>query len=283
MHEVHNTSESGEGGALVGWSRLRSAMVKTLRTLLGLAAVGLLAAGCRPAAAPAAISAVAGTPAGSTSGAPPATAKRPAVDSYHGVEVVDEYRWLEDRDDPAVAAWSDAQNAYARSVLDRLPGVDAIRRQVTAIRKIEAPSYGGLDSAGGRLFALRYQPPKQQALLVAMRSEDDPASATVIVDPNVLDPEGATAIDWYVPSPDGTLVAVSRSAAGSERGDVHVYGTATGQESWEVVHRVNYGTAGGSLAWDGEGRGFYYTRYPREGERPPADLDFYTQVYPSVA
>ena len=47
----------------------------------------------------------------------------------------------------------------------------------------------------------------------------------------------------------------------------------------EAVPRVNYGTAGGSLAWDADGTGFFYTRYPREGERPAADLDFYLQVY----
>src|SRR3954447_20260590 len=97
--------------------------------------------------------------------APPVTRKEPATDRYHGVEIVDEYRWLETWDDPAVKAWSDAQNAYARSVLDRLPGVDAIRKQVAAIRKIEIPRYGSLTSVGGRLFALKTEPPKQQPFL----------------------------------------------------------------------------------------------------------------------
>src|SRR6185436_14853696 len=133
--------------------------------------------------------------------------------------------------------------------------------------------------AGGTLFALKVEPPKQQALLVALASEDDPASARVVVDPNLLDPTGGTSIDWYVPSPDGSRVAVSLSEGGSERGNAHVFESATGRELGEAVRRVNYGTAGGSLAWDADGTGFYYTRYPREGERPAADLDFYVQVY----
>ncbi len=210
-------------------------------------------------------------------GAPPETRKSPVVDRYHGVEVVDDYRWLEDWDDPAVKAWSDAQNAYARSVLDHLPGVDAIRKEVTAIRKIQVPRYGSLTYAGGELFALKAEPPKQQSVLVVMPSEDDPASARVVVDPNQVDPSGRTTVDWYVPSPDGKRVAVSLSAGGSERGDLHVYETATGKEIGEVVHRVHF--SGGSLAWDAEGRGFFYTRYPREGERPPAEQGFYVQVY----
>lgn len=243
--------------------------MKMHRVLVVLQAVALLSGGLRHASAQADASV----------SAPPPTRKAPVVDQYHGVEVVDEYRWLETWDDPAVKAWSEAQNAYARSVLDRLPGVESIRKQVTAIRKIEVPRYDGLRSTGGMLFALLRQPPKQQDLLVALASADDAASARVIVDPNVLDPNGALAIDWYVPSPDGTLVAVSLSQGGSERGDLHVYETATGKETGEVIPRVSGGTAGGSVAWDADGRGFFYTRYPREGERPAADLDFYVQVY----
>src|SRR6185369_11599064 len=90
---------------------------------------------------------------------------------------------------------------------------------------------------------------------------------------------GKTAIDWFVPSFDGTQVAVSISHAGTESGDVHVFDTATGRQLGEVVPRVNGGTAGGSLAWSADGSGFYYTRYPRLGERPPAELDFYQQVF----
>jgi prolyl oligopeptidase len=42
---------------------------------------------------------------------------------------------------------------------------------------------------------------------------------------------------------------------------------------------VQYPTAGGSAAWNGDGSGLYYTRFPRKGERPDADLNFYQQVY----
>jgi prolyl oligopeptidase len=60
---------------------------------------------------------------------------------------------------------------------------------------------------------------------------------------------------------------------------VHVYNTATGLETGDLIPRVNGGTAGGSLAWNADGTGFWYTRYPRAGERPTTDLDFYQQVY----
>jgi prolyl oligopeptidase len=210
---------------------------------------------------------------------PPATRRAPVEDRYHGVVVVDDYRWLEDAGSPEVAAWNAAQNQHTRAVLDALPGAEALRRRVREIRTIEVPRLGGLKTSGGRLFALRFRPPQQQPVLVVLPSADRTDEARVLVDPNRVDPSGGTSMDWYAPSLDGRRVAVSLAQGGSERGDVHVYDVDSGQALADVVSRVNYGTAGGSLAWDARAEGFYYTRYPRPGERPEADLDFYVQVY----
>ena len=210
---------------------------------------------------------------------PPVTRRAPVEDRYHGVAVVDEYRWLEDAGSPEVVAWTQAQNAHTRAILDALPGAEALRRRVREIRTIEVPRFGELEAAGGRLFALRFRPPQQQPVLVVLASADQPDAARVLVDLNQIDPTGGTSMDWYEPSLDGRKLAVSLAQGGSERGDVHVYDVDSGRALEGVVTRVNYGTAGGSLAWDARGEGFYYTRYPRKGERPEADLDFYTQVY----
>ncbi len=214
-----------------------------------------------------------------TSVPPPAAERRPVVDAYHGKSVTDDYRWLESWADPAVRRWSEAENRHARSVLDRLPGVEALRRRITELESFPSPDFDSLVLRGGTLFAMKTEPPKQQRFLVALRSPDDPASARAIVDPNVLDPKGKTAIDFFVPSHDGKLVAVSLSRGGSESGDVHVYETATGKALPDVIARVNGGTAGGSVAWNADGSGFFYTRYPRGKERPSEDLDFFQQVW----
>ena len=49
--------------------------------------------------------------------------------------------------------------------------------------------------------------------------------------------------------------------------------------SGDVIPRVQYPTGGGSVAWNADGSGVYYTRYPHAGERPAADLNFFQQVY----
>ena len=217
--------------------------------------------------------------AGTTLAGPPQTKKEPVTDTYHGVAVTDDYRWLEDWNNKDVKAWSEAQNAYARSVLDHLPGAETLRKKLTKIMTAKTTSYGNFYYRGGQLFAMRRQPPKQQPFLVVNPAPFQPDEPRVLVDPNAIDAKGTTAIDWYVPSPDGKLVAVSLSKGGTETGDIHIYDVETAKEVYEVVPRVNGGTAGGDLAWAADGKGFFYTRYPRGGERPPADLDFYQQVY----
>jgi prolyl oligopeptidase len=208
----------------------------------------------------------------------PATPKRPVDTDYFGTKVHDDYAWLENAKDPEVEAWSDAQNQLTRRILDGLESRSAIKARVTALLAA-SPSYFDLHWKSGVFFYLKELPPRQQPFLLTAKSIDDPAAARVIVDPNAMDASGKTAIDWYVPSRDGRLVAVSLSMGGSEAGDVHVYDVGTGKERPDVVQHVNGGTAAGSLAWNADGSGFFYTRYPRAGERAAADMDFYQQVY----
>ena len=210
---------------------------------------------------------------------PPATKKQPVTDAYHGDSVTEDYRWLEDGEAAEVKAWSGAQNAYARSILDKLPGVDAIRKRVTEIMSAETVSYWSVLHRKGTFFVMKSQPPKQQPFLVVSQSLSDLTAERVLVDPNELDPEGGTSITWFKPSFDGKLVAVCMSHGGAEVGDVTVYDAATGKTVGEVIPRVNTGTAGGDLAWAPDGSGFYYTRHPRDGERPEADMNFYQQAY----
>jgi prolyl oligopeptidase len=209
----------------------------------------------------------------------PETPKRPVTDEYHGVKVADDYRWLENWEDPEVRRWTTAQNARSREYLDHLPARPAIKAHLKQLNSASSAAYYDLHFRGGTLFAMKYQPPQQQPILIALGSVDDPARAKIIFDPNAASAKGAVAIDFYVPSLNGKFVVAALSENGSEDSSAHVFEVATGKELSDVVPRVNFATAGGSLDWKADASGFYYTRYPQGNERPPEDANFYQQVY----
>jgi len=195
------------------------------------------------------------------------------------VAVLDNYQWLEDASAPEVRDWMRQQNERTRTYFSRLPYREGISQQLLQLRSEESARFFGLDERKGKIFALRFKPPAQQPVLVRLSSLNAPALWHTVFDPNAYNTSESTTIDWYVPSPDGRLVAISLSEGGSEQGTLHFFEVDTGKELEDEIPRVQYPTGGGSAAWTDDGSGILYTRYPHEGERNKADLNFYQQVW----
>ena len=210
---------------------------------------------------------------------PPDTPKRPITDEYQGIKVTDDYRWLENWDDPQTKQWNAAQNARSREYLDHLALRPPIKDRLTQLTRSRSARYFDLQFRGGMLFAMKYQPPQEQPILVALPSADNPDKAKVVFDPNSTSSKGSVSVDFYVPSLDGKYVAAAVSENGSEDSSAVIFEVATGKKLADVVPRVNFATAGGSIDWKADSSGLYYTRYPQGKERPPEDADFYQQVY----
>ncbi len=181
----------------------------------------------------------------------------PVTDTYHGVDVVDDYRWLEDTASDDTVRWTRAQQERTRAYLDAIPWRDELRARVERLLRDDSTSYGALAGGGDLFFALKDQKPKQRPFLVTLTDLHDVAGERVVLDPTELDPTGETNIDWFVPSPDGSRVAVSLSEHGDEDGTLHVYDVVDGREVCDPIPHVN--VMGGSMAWRGDGTGFWYT------------------------
>ena len=207
------------------------------------------------------------------------TPRQPVINEYHGVKVTDAYQWLEQPKDAAVVAWTAKQNARTRAYLDKLPVRPRLAEELEDLYEEASANYSGLTHRTGIVFALRFKPPQQQPVLISLTNLTRPQTPKTILDLNAYDTNGTTAIDWYVPSPDGNLVAVCLSKNGSEDGVLHFFETETGKELPDRVPRVQYPTGGGGVAWTADGQGVFYTRYPHQGERPAADANFFQQVY----
>jgi prolyl oligopeptidase len=208
----------------------------------------------------------------------PDAPRRPVTDTYQGTQVVDDYRWLENGQDPAVRAWSEAQLEVTRAALDGALH-DKLAARFADLMGSAPYRYARFRDTRGGLFALKFEPPRNQPSLVLLPNRADRSAERVLLDLNSLDAKGTTAIDFFVPSLDGRYVAVVMSEKGSEDGAAYVIDAKSGERLADVVPRVNYPTGGGSLAWDAKGAGFFYTRYPQGSERAKEDANFYQQVW----
>src|SRR5215472_11316705 len=83
----------------------------------------------------------------------PDTPKRSVTDEYQGIKVTDDYRWLENWDDPESKQWSAAENAYSRNYLDSLPARTAIKERLRQLISESSSRYFDLKFRGGMLFA----------------------------------------------------------------------------------------------------------------------------------
>jgi len=207
------------------------------------------------------------------------TERRAVTNAYHGVSVSDDYQWLEDPKAPAVRDWMRLENERTREYFSKLSFRDGIAQRLLQLRSDESARILGLTEKKGRIFALRFKPPAQQPVLVEYSSLFPPASWKPVFDPNTYNTNGTTAIDWFAPSPDGKLIAISLSEGGSEQGTLHFFEADSGKELEDQIPRVQYPTGGGSAAWVGDGSAILYTRYPNKGERPDEDVNFYQQVW----
>ena len=204
----------------------------------------------------------------------------------------DPYRWLEDGDAPAVARWTEAQNAATRKALDHLPGRAALEGRLGrlyAIGSLGAPvsrphpqghaaktSDAGKTGKAGkerRYFYTRRDGAQNQAVLYVRDGLQGADRA--LVDVNLERADGTRALDWWFPSDNGRRVAYGTSDDGSEESLLRVRDVDSGQDVGDQIPQ----TRACSLAWLPDSSGFYYTRYPKPGEVPPGEEPYHRSVF----
>jgi prolyl oligopeptidase len=189
----------------------------------------------------------------------PGTRRNDLVERVHGLDVADPYRWLEDGDDPEVISWVEAQNAWTRSLLGSRADRSTWHDRVTAL--LELPVVLAVQVRGDVIVTLERVAGAQQSVLAA-RSATDPAGAPrILADPSAGTSDATAAVDWFSMSRDGALVAYGVSEGGTENSMLHVVRTTDGSHLDDRIP----GTRACSVAWEPDGAGFCYTRYP-EGD-----------------
>jgi len=203
----------------------------------------------------------------------PPSKKVEQVDDYHGINVADPYRWLEDADSPETKAWVEAQNKVTFGFLESIPERARLRERLTQLWNYE--KFGVPFREGDRYFFTRNDGLQNQSVLYVGRTPDDP-QARVLLDPNTLSSDGTVALTGYAVSDDGQLLAYGLATAGSDWNEWRVRNVETGEDLPDRLQWVKFSGA----SWTKDGRGFFYSRYdePKEGNLLQS-TNYYQKLY----
>ena len=202
----------------------------------------------------------------------PASKQGEQKDTYHGTQVSDPYRWLEDANSAETHDWVLAQNKLTQSYLGQIPGREAIKQRLTTLWNYER--FGVPFKEGGRYFYSRNDGLQNQAVLYTLNWLDD--APRLLLDPNTLAADGTVALAGMAVSPNGKYLAYGTAASGSDWNQWKVRDIDTGKDLADELKWVKFSGA----SWTKDGGGFFYSRYdaPQEATKL-ADINYFQKLY----
>lgn len=185
----------------------------------------------------------------------PETSRVDLVETQFGEAVPDPYRWLENdvRTDKAVAEWVAKQNTLTQGYLAQLPQREWFAQRIKALMDYER--FGLPRKAGGYYFYMRNSGLQNQSQLFVRKGLN--GTPKLLIDPNAWAKDGATALDAWVPSKNGKLLAYSIQDGGSDWRTIKVLDVTTGKDIGDGIKWAKFT----GIAWVGS-EGFLYSRFP---------------------
>jgi prolyl oligopeptidase len=178
------------------------------------------------------------------------------VDRYHGTEVPDPYRWLEEdvRESPAVRDWVTAQNEVTFGYLETLPQREALQRRLTELW--DYAKYGTPFKRAGRYYLAKNDGLQNHFVIYVMDRLDGPQRE--LLNPNRWSEDGTVALGGMAFSQDGQYVAYGIQEAGSDWRTWKVRDIETGEDLPDTLRYLKFT----DVAWAPDSQGLYFGKYP---------------------
>jgi prolyl oligopeptidase len=199
--------------------------------------------------------------------APPPTRQVVVVDTIHGVEFEDSFRWLEDQGNPDTRRWIDEQNAYADRIVNDTALVASLSKRLRELMDVEA--IGSPRRAGDyEYFTMRRQGEELETVYrrpAPPSGSDEELTADgeyeVVLDPQPLDSALRKRVHIRSLSRDGRLMVYAIRGGGADEVELRVRNLEAGEDlaehySWALYDDVFFEDDGSEA--------FYYIRRSRE-------------------
>ncbi|MBD3405869.1 MAG: prolyl oligopeptidase family serine peptidase [Candidatus Lokiarchaeota archaeon] len=212
----------------------------------------------------------------------PETRTEDIVETIHGVEVRDPYRWLEDKDNPEVKSWIEQQMKLSKKIFESFGNQEPIRERLKEISLFDSMSSKSAivrELADGFRFFYLYR--EQHDPQMRLYYQDNVDGCRIeLVNPIDIDSSGTTKINCYFPSPDGCFVVCGFSKGGTDKIELRIIDVSTKKFlSDEFIRHVMP-----SIIWLDNSRGFYYTfnAFQKVDDDIQSGSIFYHELYSSA-
>ncbi len=194
------------------------------------------------------------------------------ADEYHGQQIADPYRWLEDTNGADTLVWVALQKHLSDTFLREIPQRAWIAQRLKTLWNFER--YGLPFKRGDRYFYSHNNGLQEQSILYS--TDVNFENRRVLLDPNTLSPDGAVSLTSYSVSEDGKLLAYGLSHAGSDWQEWKVRGVESGDDLPDHLQWIKFS----GVSWLPNASGFYYSRYAEpEADGKLKDANYYQKLY----
>ncbi len=183
---------------------------------------------------------------------PPRAERRPRTNNHHGEQLVDDYGWLRDREDPAVLAYLEAENQYGDAMLAPLaPLRETLYQEM--LGRIKQTDLSVPYRDGGFWYYQRTEEGKQYPIYCRRVGAVDGVEE-VVLDLNVLGAgHSYVGLGAYSVSSDGRLLAYSIDLTGFREYTLRVVDLASRADLIAPIEHA------GSAAWAADDRTLFFT------------------------
>lgn len=201
----------------------------------------------------------------------PETVKIPVVTNYHGTEITDNYRWLENEESPAVIEWTEAQEKLTHSMIDTLPQLQFLIDRFNELWRYDDESipYEVID--GERVII--WTKKKDDEKWVLNTKENDEAPLVELINPNLWDPTETLSGTSF--SRDGKYLSFGTAHGGDENPIYRVMEVA----SKELLPDTLLGWKQSVSSWLPDNSGFFYSAKPLKGQVPEGEEEYWHSTY----
>ena len=200
----------------------------------------------------------------------PDTKKIDHVDVYHGVEVEDPYRWLEDDMSEETAQWVETENEVTFGYLDKIPFREELKdrlRQLMDYERMSAPRV-----EGGYTYYSKNDGLQNHSVYFRVPNSAPSAEPEVFLDPNTFAADGTIALRGLSFTKDGSLSAHQITEGGSDWRKVIVMDAIQKEVLEDTLVDVKFS----GISWRGN-EGFYYSSYDNPENSAGSELSTKTQ------